>query len=394
MTMLMILSCPCRSVSSVHDFNSNLKISARTKCVINSSFGTAFPRSRVSQRIFWYKSASCSQGIGWSRWMGRQEALMNFGGVRGRRVVEEEARLGTRWNRETVRSDMFTTPNSGHNSCLGKFLKFDKSRGDGESQKTAVVDVHIRFSLSEPKSLADAVSRLAPPWFKLLKRVQPVLPLLLQNGGGGNRDGDLYSRLGYGGDDDSDESKANRLRKERLLSVYQWWAVGVALTALVVWAMRAYSGISRRPQFSVSQCVDGVFWLGLMWCIAVFFLWTVRMLVSLTPSGQGSTPFRTPNAYSFGREFVLASKFDEWMAQNVVAVPGLIISLFLVCDLIHYGKNLNLVSRVKPDLSRIFPLFKSPSVGGAPRPASLFSIGLSAEKRSRGTSSSAKWRRP
>ncbi len=73
---------------------------------------------------------------------------------------------------------MSTTPNSGNNSWLGKFLKFDKSRGDGDSQKTAVVDVHIRFSLSEPKSLADAVSRLAPPWFKLLKRVQPVLPLL------------------------------------------------------------------------------------------------------------------------------------------------------------------------------------------------------------------------
>jgi len=171
------------------------------------------------------------------------------------------------------------------------------------------------------------------------------------------------------------------------------------LAALVVWVMRACSGIiPLRPQFPVSQFVDGVLWLGLMWCIAAFFLWTARMLVSLTPSGQGyrngSKLFRTPNAYSFGREFVLTSKFDEWMAQNVVAVPGLIISLFLVCDFIHFGKNLNLVSRVKTDLSRIFQLFKSPSVGGAPRSASLFSRGLSAEKRRRGTSSSAKWRRP
>lgn len=93
----------------------------------------------------------------------------------------EEAILGPRWSRETARSDMFATPNSGHNSWLGKFLKLDKSHGEGDSQKTAVVDIHVRFSLSEPKSLADAVSRLAPRWFKLLKGVQPLLPLLLQS---------------------------------------------------------------------------------------------------------------------------------------------------------------------------------------------------------------------
>lgn len=88
MTMLMTLSCPCRSVSSVHYFNGNLEISARTKCAITFSFVSAFPRSRVSRRIFWYNSASCSQGTGWSRWMGGQESLINCGGVRGRRVVE------------------------------------------------------------------------------------------------------------------------------------------------------------------------------------------------------------------------------------------------------------------------------------------------------------------
>lgn len=198
--------------------------------------------------------------------------------------------------------------------------------------------------------------------------------LFLAGGGGGNRDADFYNRLGYGGDDDSDK---RRHRKKRLLLVYQWWAVGVALTSLIVWAMGAYSGIPQRTKFSVSQFVDGVLWLGLMWCVAAFFLWTARMLISLTPSGSLS---KAPKAFSSGREFVLTSKFDEWMAQNVVAIPGLMISLFLVCDLIHYGKNLNLVSRAKSELSRIFQLLNSPRARGPPRASSLFSRGASTRR--------------
>lgn len=103
------------------------------------------------------------------------------------------------------------------------------------------------------------------------------------------------------------------------------------------------------------------------------------MVVSLTPSGK---LFRAPNAFSSAREFVLTSKLDDWMAQNVVAVPGLVISLFLLCDLIHYGRNINLVSRVKPEMSLIFELFR---VGGTPRAGSLFSSGGSDEKWRGGT---------
>jgi len=44
----------------------------------------------------------------------------------------------------------------------------------------------------------------------------------LADGGGGNRDADFCSRLGYGGDNESDKSKGNRLRKKRLLLVYQY----------------------------------------------------------------------------------------------------------------------------------------------------------------------------
>lgn len=198
----------------------------------------------------------------------------------------------------------------------------------------------------------------------------------MAGGGGGNRDGDFFSRLGYGGDDDSNKS---RHRKGRLvLGFHQWWAVGVALTSLVVWVMRAYSGIPQRTQFSVSQFVDGVLWLGIMWCVAAFCLWTARMLISLTPSGNHF------KAFSSGREFVMTSKVDEWMAHNVVAVPCLLISLFLVCDIIHYGKHLDVfLHRVKSSISTL--LF-SHRVGDPTGANSLFSRGV----KRRSSSSSAK----
>ena len=77
-----------------------------------------------------------------------------------------------------ARSGMFTTP-SGNSSLLGKLLKLDRAQAEGDFQKTAVVDVHVRFSLSRPKNLADSVSRLAPRWFK---GVQSLSPHLLQSG--------------------------------------------------------------------------------------------------------------------------------------------------------------------------------------------------------------------
>lgn len=294
--------------------------------------------------------------------MGGQGTLINLTLQGLPLLMKEESGLRTR-SRESERSDMFLKLNPGNNSWFGKYLKLEKSQGDGDSQKTAVVDVHIRFSLSEPKSLAEAASRFAPPWFKLLKTAQPLLPLLLQGGGGGNRDSDFFSRLGYGGDDDSNKS---RHRKRKLvLGLYIWWAVGVALTSLVVLVMRAYSGIPHRTQSSVSQFLDGVLWLGLMWCVAAFCLWTARMLISLTPSGNYF------KAFSSGREFVVTSKVDEWMAHNVVAVPCLLISLFLVCDIIHYGKHLNVfLHRVKSSIST---LLHSHRVGVPPGANPLFS---------------------
>ena len=89
-------------------------------------------------------------------------------------------RLCTRWSREIARSDMHTTP-SGNNSWLRKLMKFDKPHAEGNSPKTAVVDVYVRFSLSRPQNLADSVSRLALRWFKLLKGVESFLPHILQS---------------------------------------------------------------------------------------------------------------------------------------------------------------------------------------------------------------------
>ncbi|KAG0608966.1 hypothetical protein M758_8G147300 [Ceratodon purpureus] len=330
--------------------------------------------------------------------MGGEEDLVPVCVRHRRHVLSVEPGLCTRWSKGIARSDMFDIP-SGNDSWLGKLLKRDKPHAEGDSQKTAVVDVHFRFSLSKPKNLADSVSRLAPRWFRLLKGVQMLLPHLVQSGGGGNRDGDFNIRLGYGGDDDSDESKGNPGSKKQLL-FYTWWAAGVAAMSVLVWALGYYSGIPQRTQFLVSQFVDCVVWLGLAWCLAAVFLWAVRMVVSLTPASQdyrnGWKLFRSRTAFSTGREFVLRSKFDEWMAQNVVAVPGLVISLFLVCDLIHYGtsifNSINLVARINSEVSRVSDFFNS-RVGESTKGASLFSRGSVEKKGRRGTSSSSKRRR-
>jgi hypothetical protein len=218
--------------------------------------------------------------------------------------------------------------------------------------------------------------------------------LVWADGGGGTRDGDFSIRLGYGGDDDSEESKGNPHRNRRLLLFYTWWAAGVASMAVLVWALGCYSGIPQRTELSVSQFVDCMVWLGLAWCLAAVLLWAARMVVSLTPASQGWRLFRSRNAFSSGREFVLRSKVDEWMAQNVVAVPGLVISLFLVCDLVHYGTNLlSIVNSVaSSEVSRVSEFFTSRVGEDTKGGGSLFSRGSAEKKGRRGTSS--KRRRP
>ena len=223
--------------------------------------------------------------------------------------------------------------------------------------------------------------------------------IFLADGGGGNKDGDFSIRLGYGGDD-SEESHRNPHGNKGLM-FYQWWAVGVVSTSLLVWALGHYSGIPQRTRFSVSQFVDCVVWLGLAWCLAAVFLWAARMVVSLTPASQGYRNswnlFRSRNVFSSGREFVLTSRLDEWMAQNVVAVPGLVISLFLVCDLVHYGKSItnidNFGVRINSGVSRTSEFFRS-RVGEVSKGGSIFSRGSVEKQGRRGTSSPSKRRRP
>lgn len=195
-----------------------------------------------------------------------------------------------------------------------------------------------------------------------------VSEFMVPDGGGGNRNGNPNRLLSYGGDDDGDDDGSNentRMQQstKRMVRVYGWWAFGAASLAVLVWALKTYSGVPQRTHFSVSKFVDCVLWLGLMWCLAAFFLWAARMVVSLTPTTlgykrKGWRISQHSSAFSCGREFVVGSKFDKWMAQNVIVVPGLVVSLFLLSDMFHYLRILTLLFRGNHGLEKIYNLLK------------------------------------
>jgi hypothetical protein len=87
--------------------------------------------------------------------------------------------------------------------------------------------------------------------------------LVWVDGGGGNRDGNFSICLGYGGDDDSEESKGNLHRNRRLLLFYTWWAAGVASMAVLVWALGCLVGFHGTPN-SQSRSL-WIAWCGLGW---------------------------------------------------------------------------------------------------------------------------------
>lgn len=62
------------------------------------------------------------------------------------------------------------------NSWLEKIIKNGKLKKEGDNQRLAVVDVHFRLSLSEPKQVPDFVGRLVPRWISMLNGAQPWLP--------------------------------------------------------------------------------------------------------------------------------------------------------------------------------------------------------------------------
>lgn len=62
------------------------------------------------------------------------------------------------------------------NSWLEKIIKNGKLKKEGDNQRLAVVDVHFRLSLSEPKHVPDFVGRLVPRWISMLNGAQPWLP--------------------------------------------------------------------------------------------------------------------------------------------------------------------------------------------------------------------------
>jgi hypothetical protein len=232
-----------------------------------------------------------------------------------------------------------------------------------------------------------------------------VCELMMPDGGGGNRNGNPNRLLSYGGDDDDDElnkNKGMRQSKKRMVRVYGWWAFGAASLAALVWALKAYSGIPQRTHFSVSKFVDCVLWLGLMWCLAAFSLWAARMVVSLTPTTfgykrNGWRISKPSSAFSSGREFVVRSKFDQWMAQNVIAVPSLVVSLFLLSDVFHYLKILTPWISGSHRFEKIYNLLKFRVAGiisGAGRGFPLlFKKSPAAKKPRHGNLSSSRRRR-
>lgn len=254
---------------------------------------------------------------------------------------------------------MFTRP-PGNDSWLGRLLKLYKVLGEGEGdlQKTAVLDIHIKFSLSNLKSVADSVCMFGPRWFKLLKGAQSLINPSLQSEFHllpacqssclrllslfciAEFRSVVYWHLGLfiarrwwrreqGWRSPQPfqvwwwqwlrQEQRSRQSKNNLL-IYQWWALGVAFTSILVWALGAYSGILQRSRLLVSQFEDCVLWLGSMWCMAAFFLWTARIIISLIPvsgsHGNCWNLFKSENALFVTREFVANLKLDEWMAHN------------------------------------------------------------------------------
>lgn len=167
--------------------------------------------------------------------------------------------------------------------------------------------------------------------------------------------------------------------------MYRWWVVSLVVAWGLVWALGAYSGLARPTQITVSQFVDCLLWIGLMWCSATFLLWAARMVAlvgakKFSPR-RGLRFFSSKNTFTSWSEFLVGGKADVHMAQNLVAVPGLVVTLFLLSDLVHYGKTLSLVS-----LNAVYGLVKIKGddfVGKVRRSTMKLNKGSAFEKRQR-----------
>lgn len=82
--------------------------------------------------------------------------------------------LSKNWRSEYRRIHK-TTASLG-NSWLKKIIKNGKLQKEGDNRWLAVVDVHFRLSLSEPKQVPDFVGRIVPRWISMLNGAQPWLP--------------------------------------------------------------------------------------------------------------------------------------------------------------------------------------------------------------------------
>jgi hypothetical protein len=62
--------------------------------------------------------------------------------------------------------------------------------------------------------------------------------------------------------------------------------------------------------------------------------------------------------WSPDRQVLVWAKLDERMARNIGAVPFLVFSIFVMSDLFHFVKELNVMSTVSAHLSNVYNCVK------------------------------------
>jgi hypothetical protein len=183
--------------------------------------------------------------------------------------------------------------------------------------------------------------------------------------GNGNRNGSgnnkyLIGSWDNGGDDDPSQ-KYGRFGKSRL-TIYHWWAASLAVGWGLIWVLGVFSGAPCPASLPVSQIVDCLLWLGLLWCSLTFLLWVAKMVLlvagwCLAPKNLSLNSLSLKNwtsNWSRDRQVLVWANLDERMARNIGAVPFLVFSIFFISDLFHFVKELNVMSTVSAHLSNVY----------------------------------------
>ncbi|CAK9225316.1 unnamed protein product [Sphagnum troendelagicum] len=252
---------------------------------------------------------------------------------------------------------------------LGGFFQREKPRPHHEQSNSPLLELQFRLFVSVPSKDSCMGGIWPPNWLRLLHRCQSWLSEPVQGGGGffgnGNRNGSgnnkyLIGSWDDGGDDDLSQ-KYGGFGKSRL-TIYHWWAASLAVGWGLIWVLGAFSGTPCPASLPVSQIVDCLLWLGLLWCSLTFFLWVAKMVLlvagwCLAPKNLSLNSLSLKNLtsnWSPDRQVLVWAKLDEMMARNIGAVPFLVFSIFFMSDLFHFVKKLNVMSTISAHLSNVY----------------------------------------